>query len=83
MTNGNSKQYTESHGSNPTVTLYSIASVPQSTNFVDNQSTNSKTSMSKRRTSQSIDESRLVNGGLCTLHNLGNTVRKKFIEEII
>ncbi|CAF3442376.1 unnamed protein product [Rotaria sp. Silwood1] len=56
--------YTVEHVSNPTVTVYSIASVPQSTHYKNNESTISETS---------IDESRLINGGLCGLQNLGNT----------
>ncbi|CAF1175580.1 unnamed protein product [Rotaria sordida] len=50
--------------SNPTVTFYSITSIPQSTNYKDDECTISETSM---------NESRLVNGGLCGLQNLGNT----------
>ncbi|CAF2428907.1 unnamed protein product [Rotaria sp. Silwood2] len=56
--------YTVEHVSNPTVTVYSIASVPQSTNYKDKEYTVSENSM---------NESRLINGGLCGLQNLGNT----------
>ncbi len=71
--------YTERHGSSQTVTVYSIASIPEPTNSIDKETTNSKISSVDRRISQpslSTNQSKLINGGLCGLQNLGNTVKK-------
>lgn len=61
-----------------TVTVYSIGSVPSTTNFDSYQSKNLENSMIEKSTrsgSSPIDESVLRKGGLCGLQNLGNTVK--------
>lgn len=78
MTNGIEKSYKEPYGSNPTVTLYSIATAPISTNSIDNEPSISKLPSINRRISQpssTRDESKTIHGGLCGLQNLGNTVK--------
>jgi hypothetical protein len=63
--------------SNPTVTVYSIDSTAEPADYTDDESTISKHSLMERRTSHlssTKSDSKLNNGGLCGLQNLGNTV---------
>jgi ubiquitin carboxyl-terminal hydrolase 2/21 len=69
-TNGIVNSTTERYLPNQTVTLYSIESYPEST---DNETTKTKISSVDRRSSLTTNESKLMNGGLCGLQNLGNT----------
>lgn len=76
LTNRISSYNTERQTPARTVTVYSIESAPQSTNYVDNERRNSKPLSINRRISQvslSANETNLSNGGLCGLQNLGNT----------
>jgi hypothetical protein len=63
--------------SNPTITVYSIDSIAKPADYTDNESTISTHSLIERRTSylpSTQSDSKLNNGGLCGLQNLGNTV---------
>ena len=70
----NSERYVSS---NPTVTLYTIGTFPQSNHAIESEMIKPRLPALERRISQTSvanTESKLINGGLCGLQNLGNTV---------